>query len=350
MRSARDDLRLGVRSAADLGRLPRTGDAAAARVFQVRAPRGYLDRVDWSDPADPIAAQVLPDARELVVHPGERGDPIGDAAWRPVPRLTHRYPDRVLLFPTYECAVYCRHCFRKEAVNGEPAVGDLGPALDYISANAQLREVILTGGDPWMLPDARLAELVARLAAIPHLRRLRVHTRIPVVLPGRVTPRLITAHTSRLVTTVVLHTNHPREVSADAASACAQLRRAGFLLLNQSVLLRGVNDDAGVLRALSEALVDELGARPYYLHHCDLTRGLAHLRTSLDTGLALVHTLDQGGLLRPTYVLDLPGGDGKVVVEGFVRRDGPRWTFRLGDGREVDYVDPEWVPVPEGRA
>lgn len=339
MRPWAEDLRDGLRGAPDLAALPRPGDAETAALYQVRAPRSYLDLVDWSDPADPIAAQIVPDARERVVHPLERHDPIGDAAWSPVPRLTHRYPDRVLLYPTYECAVYCRHCFRKEAVNGEAAVADLGPALAYLRRTPALREVILTGGDPWMLPDARLAALRAELDGIEHLRLLRVHTRIPVVLPGRVTPGLVAAMRGRLQVCVVLHVNHPREITADAAVACRQLREAGFLLLNQSVLLRGVNNDLATLRALSEELVYTLGAKPYYLHHCDLTLGLGHLRTTLDEGLALMRGLDGAGVLRPTYVLDLPGGDGKVRVETFLARDGDRWTFRTPDGRIVDYVE-----------
>lgn len=339
MRPWREDLREGLRGAPELATLPRAGDAETAALYQVRAPRSYLELVDWSDPADPIAAQVLPDARERVVHPAERPDPIGDAAWSPVPRLTHRYPDRVLLYPTYECAVYCRHCFRKEAVNGEPAVADLGPALDYLRRTPTVREVILTGGDPWMLPDARLAALRGELEGVAHLRLLRVHTRIPVVLPGRVGAGLVGAMRGRLQVCVVLHVNHPREITADAVEACRQLREAGFMLLNQSVLLRGINNDLGALRALSEGLVYDLGAKPYYLHHCDLTRGLGHLRTTLEEGLALMRGLDGAGVLRPTYVLDLPGGDGKVRVEAFVARDGDRWTFRAPGGRLVDYVE-----------
>lgn len=337
----RSDLRAGLRSAADLARLPRSGDPAAAAAFQVRAPASYLALVDWQDPLDPIAAQILPDARELEVAAGELADPIGDAAWSPVPRLTHRYPDRVLLFPTYECAVYCRHCFRKEAVNEEPAVADLEPALAYIAAHEEIREVILTGGDPWMWPDARLAALRARLDAIPHLRLLRVHTRVPVVLPERVTDALLAAHDGRLMVAVVLHANHPRELTPAVAEACARIRRRGFILANQTVLLRGVNDDAETLKLLFQELVYRLGARPYYLHHCDMTRGLSHLRTGLEEGRLLMDALRAGlsGFCVPHYVLDLPGGAGKVPLDrdAVLAQDGADWTLRDRHGRTVHY-------------
>ena len=196
--------------------------------------------------------------------------------------------------------------------------------------------MILTGGDPLTLSDAQLATLTERLAAIPHLRMLRVHTRVPVSLPTRVTDGLVDALRSRLMTCVVTHFNHPREIGADAITACRRLREAGFMLLNQSVLLAGVNDDAEVMAELLEALVYDLGAKPYYLHHCDLTRGVAHFRTSIDRGREIMRELRGrvSGLCLPEYVLDLPGGDGKVPVgPDFVHeRAGTRWQFSTWAG------------------
>lgn len=357
----RAELRAGIRTSADLDRTPlsateRAAMAPAAAAFKARVPRHTLALVDWNDPEDPIRRQVIPAPEELRFDPGERPDPIGDQRFSPVPRLTHRYPDRVLLYPTYHCAVYCRFCFRKEALNDTDqgySQRALEPAFAYIAGQPGLREVILTGGDPLMLRDDHLAEVRGRLEATPHLRLLRVHTRVPVVLPQRVTPALVTALRGRLMVAVVTHFNHPREITPEAAVACRRLREGGFMLLNQSVLLRGVNDDAATLRTLFEELVYTLGAKPYYLHHCDLTRGLGHFRTSIDEGLALMEGLrgHLSGLCQPTYVLDLPGGHGKVPLQPSpVRhRDGQRWTFvdRHGVEHGYDELVPPAAPAED---
>jgi lysine 2,3-aminomutase len=360
----RAELRHGIRTSAELDRAPLSAaelDARrpAAAPFKTRVPRHTLALVDWSDPDDPIRRQVIPAPEELRFAPGELTDPIGDQRLSPVPRLTHRYPDRVLLYPTYHCAVYCRFCFRKEALN-EIDQGysqrALEPAFAYIAGQPGLREVILTGGDPFMLRDDHLADVRGRLEAIDHLRLLRVHTRVPVVLPQRVTAALVDALRGRLMVAVVTHFNHPREITPEAAVACRRLREGGFLLLNQTVLLRGVNDDADTLRTLFQELVYTLGAKPYYLHHCDLTRGLGHFRTTLDEGLALVAGLRGriSGLCQPTYVLDLPGGHGKVpLAANAVRaREGRHWTFVDYQGVEHDYdeIVPWAAPEPDPEA
>ncbi|NVB43048.1 KamA family radical SAM protein [Pseudenhygromyxa sp. WMMC2535] len=343
----REDLRAGVSRAADLDELPISeADREVAQRFKVRVPASQLERIDWRDPADPIRRQLLPSAEELVVLEGEREDPIGDLAHSPAPRVTHRYPDRALLYPTYVCSAYCRHCFRKESINDENAGFSreaLGPALDYFASTPALREVILTGGDPFTLSDDQLSWLRARLDAIAHLRLLRVHTRVPVTLPTRVTPGLVDALRGRMMTAVVTHFNHPREISPEAVVACRRLREAGFMLLNQTVLLAGVNDDVETMRALLEELVYSLGAKPYYLHHCDLTRGVSHFRTSIDAGLEIMRALrgELSGLCQPTYVLDLPGGDGKVPLgPSWVRaREGDEWVFETPDGRAHGYCE-----------
>ncbi|MDC0671598.1 KamA family radical SAM protein [Nannocystis radixulma] len=344
--------RLELRRAADLGSLPlepaeRTRDAAAAAAFNVRAPRRYLELIDWADERDPIRRQVIPSADELVHDPREREDPIGDAAHSPVARLTHRYPDRVLLYPTYQCAVYCRHCFRKESLADDDAasysIDRLAPALAYIAEHPEIREVILTGGDPLILANERLEELRRRIEAIDHVRMLRLHTRIPVVLPERVGPGLADALKGRLMVCVVTHFNHAREITPATIAAARTLREAGFMLLNQTVLLKGVNDDAEALRTLFRELVYALGIRPYYLHHCDSTRGLSHFRTTIDRGLELMAALRGhiSGLCVPHYVLDLPGGDGKIPLgpSYVAARSGFEWQFKTYDARSCNYSE-----------
>ncbi len=355
-----DELREGIRTSDEIDRVPIEPEPLAqlrpaAEAFKTRVPRHYLDLVDWNDPEDPIRRQAIPSPRELEFAPHEREDPIGDAAHSPVPRLTHRYPDRVLLFPTYHCALYCRFCFRKESLNDIDqgySQRALDPAFEYIAEHPELREAIVTGGDPLMLRDDHLAYVRGRLESITHLRLLRVHTRVPAALPQRVTPELVAALRGRLMVAVVTHFNHPREITPQAATACRRLREAGFMLLNQSVLMRGINDDVETLRELFQELVYTLGAKPYYLHHCDLTRGVGHFRTSLDTGRSLMEQLrgDISGLCQPTYVLDLPGGHGKIPVgPNYVRgRDGSRWRFGDPNGAEHAYQEVLEEPKDQG--
>ena len=217
------ELRAGVSKASDLDSLPRTPaetdrEREVAAAYKVRIPAPYLARIDWDDPEDPIRLQVLPRGAELDVDSRESTDPIGDLAHSPVPRLTHRYPDRALLYPTYQCAVYCRHCFRKESLNDGNrgfSARALEPALAYVAAHPELREIILTGGDPLLLADREVRWIRERLEAIPHLRLLRVHTRIPVVLPSRVTAGLVEALEGSRMVVVVTHFNHPREITAE---------------------------------------------------------------------------------------------------------------------------------------
>ncbi len=276
--------------------------------------------IDTADANDPIARQFIPDVAELETRPVERADPIGDDAHSPVEGVVHRYPDRVLLKLVHVCAVYCRFCFRREMV-GPGQKHALTPealeqALAYIRDHQEIWEVILTGGDPLVLSPRRLQSVTKQLAAIDHVKVLRVHTRVPVVDPQRVTPALIRAlKVFGKAAYVVLHVNHARELTADARTACAQLADAGIPLLSQSVLLKGVNDDAQSLGDLMRSLV-ECRIKPYYLHHGDLAPGTAHLRTSIEQGRELMRALrgDYSGLCQPTYVLDIPGGHGKSPV------------------------------------
>jgi len=275
--------------------------------------------IDRDDPSDPIARQFVPDPAELVVQSEERADPIGDNAHSPVDGIVHRYPDRLLLKLTHVCAVYCRFCFRREMVGpaAEPLTAhQLDTALGYIAAHPEVWEVVLTGGDPLVLSARRLKQVVSRIAAIPHVKIIRLHTRIPVADPARITGELVRSLKAKgQATYVVLHANHARELTDAAREACARLIDAGIPILSQSVLLAGVNDDPPTLGELMRALV-ECRIKPYYLHHSDLAPGTSHLRTSIERGQELMRALRGrlSGLCQPTYVLDIPGGHGKSPI------------------------------------
>ena len=298
-------------------------DAVASR-YAVSITPALADLIDVADPCDPIARQFVPSAEELEAGPGELADPIGDDVHSPVEGIVHRYPDRVLLKPVHVCAVYCRFCFRREAV-GPGKAEALSPAaleraLDYIRARPEIWEVILSGGDPLVMSPRRLREITDALAGIDHVRIVRVHTRLPVADPERITPDLVDAlKASGKTTWLVLHANHARELTPSARSACARIIDAGIPMLSQSVLLRGVNDDPASLEALMRALV-ESRIKPYYLHHGDLAPGTSHLRTSITEGQDLMRAMRGrvSGLCQPTYVLDIPGGHGKSPI-------GPRY-------------------------
>ncbi|MGY3615046.1 lysine-2,3-aminomutase-like protein [Bradyrhizobium sp. USDA 10063] len=280
--------------------------------------------IDPDDPNDPIARQFIPAANELLTQVGENADPIGDDAHSAVPGIVHRYPDRVLFKLVHVCAVYCRFCFRREMVGpgkatalSEDAYRD---ALSYIRSRPQIWEVILTGGDPLMLSPRRLAEIMADIAAIDHVKIVRLHTRVPVADPARVSPEMARALRVKGATTwIAIHANHPRELTPEARAACARLADAGIPLVSQTVLLKGVNDDAATLEALMRAFV-ECRIKPYYLHHGDLAPGTAHLRTTIEEGQELMRSLRGrvSGLCQPDYVLDIPGGHGKAPI-------GPRY-------------------------
>jgi lysine 2,3-aminomutase len=316
-------------------------ERVAAR-YAVAITPAVADLIDCADPADPIARQFVPDAAELDEQPDERSDPIGDDTHSLVAGIVHRYPDRVLLKLTHLCATYCRFCFRRESVGRAPALSReaLDCALRYIAEHCEIWEVIFSGGDPLVLSNRRLRAVMARLATIDHVKVIRFHTRMPVVDPGRITPALVRAmKAAGKASYVVLHANHPRELSPAARAACARFIDAGVPMLSQSVLLRGVNDDPETLGELMRAFV-ECRIKPYYLHHADLARGTAHLRTTIEDGQDLMRHLRgrYSGLCQPTYVLDIPGGHGKSPIgPGYLQRDRNRYRITDYTGRQHAY-------------
>ncbi len=338
-------LRQTLRTATDLvdaGLVPPESEEAVARVgarYAVAITPAMAELIDSKDAADPIARQFVPDARELDIAPEERADPIGDHVKSPVKGIVHRYPDRVLLKIVGVCPVYCRFCFRREmvgpAAEANLTADEIEAALDYIRAHPEIWEVILTGGDPFVMSARRMEDITRALGAISHVKIVRWHTRVPVVAPERVTADLVAALKSSTKTVyVALHANHPRELTAAARDAIGRLVDAGIPVVSQSVLLRGVNDDVDTLEALMRAFV-EARVKPYYLHHGDLAPGTSHFRTTLAEGQALMHALRQriSGLAMPTYVLDIPGGFGKVPV-------GPTYL----DAEAAVVTDPRGAP------
>jgi lysine 2,3-aminomutase len=298
--------------------------------------------MDVAHANDPIAAQFVPHADELIQTPQELADPIGDHAHSPVEGIVHRYPDRVLLKAVHSCPVYCRFCFRREMVgpDGDGLLsGDaLEKAIDYIRAHSEIWEVIFTGGDPLVLSPRRLQGILAQLASIEHVKIIRFHTRVPVVDPDRVDAALIDAlQASGKTTYIAIHANHARELTNEAKAAIDRLLSAGIVLVSQTVLLKGINDDAAILADLMRKFV-ELRIRPYYLHHPDLAPGTGHFRLSLKRGQEIFAALrgHVSGLCQPTYVLDIPGGHGKAPIgANAVTPDGD--GYQITDFRGINH-------------
>ena len=324
------------------------GLEAVASRFAVSLTQDVATLIDPAEASDPIARQYVPDVAELVERDGEMADPIGDEAHSPLPGLVHRYPDRVLLKLVSVCAVYCRFCFRREMVGpggAKPLTSaEIDQALAYVRGHPAIWEVILTGGDPMMASPRRLASLTSALDGIDHVGILRLHSRMPVADPQRVTQALIQAIRGQRVTTwVMLHINHARELTQASLGAIGRLVDAGIPVLGQSVLLRGVNDHPDTLEALFRAMV-RARVKPHYLHHGDLAPGTSHFRTTLSHGRQLMQTLlaKTSGLCRPSYMLDIPGGHGKVPV-------GPSY-LEAAKGPTTETSAESWrVTDPQGK-
>jgi len=288
------------------------------RSFRMAVTPYYASLIDVDDPDDPIRMQCIPSIRETWPCATDLSDPLGEVRDSPVAQLVHRYPDRVLLLSTLQCSMYCRHCTRRRVVGetdmpiSEPV---LAAALDYIRRHTEIRDVLISGGDPLTMSDERLEHIISSLRAIEHVDIIRIGTRVPVVMPMRITPQLCAMLKKYHPLWINTHFNHPNELTPQAARACAMLADAGIPLGNQSVLLKGINDDAETMKRLVLGLV-HIRVRPYYLYQCDLSRGIGHFRTDVRTGVDIVHGL-QGfvsGFAVPKFVIDAPGGGGKVPV------------------------------------
>ncbi len=310
-----------------------------------------LKLIDFTDPTDPLFLMTVPQAAELQIMPEELEDPIGDEAKSPVPFLTHRYPDRVLVYATFSCSAYCRFCFRRfktgQATPG-PSTTDIERICQYLQAHSEVEEVIFTGGDPLTLMDSQLKELFTQIRSVPSIQRLRIHSRVPVNLPSRITPTLVELLRSFMTEDqpvfLVTHFNHPKELASENKQALARLIDAGIVVRNQSVLLRGVNDSIEVLHRLFIGLTN-LRVIPYYLHQLDLARGTGHFRVPLETGIELMRQLQGNvtGIALPKYMLDIPNGKGKIPLQHNYLKKIDAKTYQVENfrGEIFAYFEPE---------
>lgn len=314
--------------------------------YPVRVSNYYAGLIQMKD--DAIWKQCMPDPIELEDYE-QRPDPLREESLSPVPGLIHRYPDRVVLLVSNRCPVYCRFCMRKRLVGSgdEPmSETDFQNAIVYIASNPNIRDVILSGGDPLMLSDASLFHILSSLRAINHISIVRIGSRVPVTLPERITPELCNILKQFHPLYINTHFNHPTEITENSGKACAMIADAGIQLGNQTVLLKGVNDDIEVMRKLMSGLL-KIRVKPYYLHQMDLVQGTAHFRTSVNTGLEIIRALRGhiSGLAVPHYVIDLPGGKGKVaILPDITERKGDLLLLRTYTGEQVSYRDVTTVP------
>jgi lysine 2,3-aminomutase len=315
-----------------------------SRRYAVAVTPHVMSTIKGPAATDPVARQYIPSLEELKILPEENPDPIGDDAHSPVKGIVHRYADRVLLKPVHACAVYCRFCFRREMVGpGGDALNaaELAAAISYIEAHPEIREVIITGGDPLIMAPRQLAAMLNALEVIPHIEMLRIHTRVPAADPSRITPELCAALEREKPLYVAVHINHAQEFTGDVKRALKDLHRAGCLLLGQSVLLRGVNDTVDALEDLFRSMAAHR-IKPYYLHHGDLAPGTSHFRTTIAEGQALMRAL-QGrlsGLCLPQYMLDIPGGHGKVPVGPTYLHEDVKGVYMVRDRKGKTHIYP----------
>lgn len=286
--------------------------------FRMAVSPYYASLIDPANPNDPIRRQAVPAIEETLPCPNDLCDPLGEEADSPIPHVVHRYPDRALLLVTLQCAMYCRHCTRRRAVGEEDrpiTEKALQRALQYIRERPGIRDVLISGGDPFTLSTAKLEHIISQLRAIPHVEIIRIGTRTPVVLPMRIDDELLAMLKRYPPIWINTHFNPPREITPESRRACEALVDAGIPLGNQSVLLRGINDDPAVMKELLLKLV-QMRVRPYYLYQCDLSCGIGHFRTTVDQGIAIMHALQGNisGYALPRYVIDAPGGGGKIPV------------------------------------
>ena len=315
--------------------------------FRMAVTPYYLSLMDLNDPEDPIRKQAIPSAEELYFAPEESADSLHEDTDSPVKGLTHRYPDRVLFLLTDRCASYCRHCTRRRLVgqtdNAMPRK-QIDACIDYIRQHTEVRDVLLSGGDVLMQSDENLEYVLSALRKIPHVEVIRLGTRMPVVMPQRVTQDLCDMLKKYHPIWMNVHFNHPNEITPDASAACARLADAGIPLGNQSVLLAGVNDCVHVMKKLVNDLV-RIRVRPYYIYVCDLSLGLSHFRTPVSKGIEIIEALrgHTSGFCVPTFVVDAPGGGGKVpVMPNYILSQTPRKVIlRNFEGVITTYTEPE---------
>lgn len=308
------------------------GISACLRKFRMAITPYYASLIKFDDRQCPVRLQAVPNAKELVFTKGDMKDPLHEDVDSPVPGLTHRYPDRVLLLVTDCCSMYCRHCTRRRIAGQNDrsmpkSLLDL--AFSYIRSNTAIRDVVISGGDPFTLSDERLEYILKKLRAIKHVEIIRFGTRTPVVLPQRITEELCNMLEKYHPVWINTHFNHPHEITPEATAAVARLAKAGIPINNQSVLLRGINDQTHIMKKLVQNLLN-IRVRPYYLYQCDLSEGIGHFRTSVSTGIEMMESLrgHTSGLAVPTYVIDAPGGGGKIPI-------GPNYLLSQGKGKTV---------------
>lgn len=317
---------------------------AVADSFSIAISAPMVELIDKGNSHEGIRKQFVPSPDELTIKEHELSDPISDFDFSPVPGIVHRYPDRCLFKISHVCPVYCRFCFRREQLGRRSKAlskEERKKAYDYIQSHPEIWEVILTGGDPFILKPKMLSEIMQNLAKIPHVEVIRFHTRIPVVEPDRISKSLLRVLKVPKAVYVLLHANHPDEFTPDAIAACARIIDSGIPMLGQSVLLKGINDSKEVLAKLMRTFVKHR-IKPYYLHHADLAKGTSHFRTSLETGQNLMKALrgHHSGLCQPNYVLDIPGGFGKVpVAPQYVQKQGLDYEVEDYRGQKHLYSD-----------
>lgn len=286
--------------------------------FRMAITPYYASLIDYSNKNDPIRMQCIPSAAEILPCENDLCDPLNEEGFSPVPHIVHRYPDRLLFLVTYKCSVYCRHCTRKRVVGEEDKMiteRDYQKAISYIKDHTEIRDVLISGGDPLVMSDEKLEHIISGIRAIEHVEIIRIGTRTPVTMPQRITENLISMLKKYHPIWINTHFNHPREITPESKKACAMIVDAGIPLGNQSVLLKGINDDSAVMRELLLKLV-KMRVRPYYLYQCDLSRGIGHFRTKVERGIEIMHSLTGyiSGYAVPKYVIDAPEGGGKIPV------------------------------------
>jgi lysine 2,3-aminomutase len=320
--------------------------AESDAMFHMGITPYYGALMDPEDPSCPIRLQAVPKMGELVFAPADLEDPLAEERDMPVPGITHRYPDRVLFYTTHNCPVYCRHCTRKRKVadpTSAAARAQIEGGLNYIEEHTEVRDVVISGGDPLSLSDERLDYILGRLRAMPHIEIFRLGTRNLVTLPQRITDDFVQMVRKHHPVYVNTHYNHPKECTAEAFEACRRLADAGCVIGNQMVLLKGVNDDPKLVMDLNHKLL-MMRVRPYYIYQCDLSQGISHFRTPIATGLAIIEALrgHTSGLAVPHYVVDAPNGGGKIplIPEYVVKHEGKHWVLRNYAGKQYTYDEP----------